>query len=245
MTTLEKLEELIYHGFKDTDRKFQETDRKFQDTDRKFQEAAEWSKETDRKFQETDRKFQNTDRKFQEAAAERSKETDRRFRETDKLLDKLTKNIAGITDSVGLFAENMVKPAVARLFAERGIELTDFFSRASHRKNGNAMEVDVLGSGTKHVVAVEVKFRLGQREVADFLEKLPRFFEFFERYRGLTLYGAVAGMSIDEGVDRFAYNNGLFILAQSGENIRMINDKKFRPREYVYEAKTRKAPKRG
>jgi hypothetical protein len=38
MTTLEKLEELIYHDFKETTKSFQEAARRFQETHRRFQE---------------------------------------------------------------------------------------------------------------------------------------------------------------------------------------------------------------
>ncbi|MGH7494654.1 MAG: hypothetical protein ACREOO_19955 [bacterium] len=43
-------------------------------------------------------------------------------------------------------------------------------------------------------------------------------------------------MSIDQGVDRFAYRNGLFVFAQSGEHVRLLNDKKFLPKAYLYQA---------
>jgi hypothetical protein len=125
---------------------------------------------------------------------------------------------------------------VPRLFADRGIEITELYSRASVRRNGGTMEVDVLGVGSQHIIAVEVKLRLEQEDVKDFLEELPRFFDFFPHHRGRTLYGAVAGMSIDESVDRFAYKNGLFVMGQSGENICLLNDEKFIPRAYSYPA---------
>ncbi len=193
MTTIKKLEELIYQGFKETDRKIQET-------------------------------------------GLQQKETDKQLKETDRLVRELAKDISGLTKSVGLFAENMVKPAARRLFAERGIELNGLLSRASVRRNGSTMEVDVLGYGSVHIVAIEVKLTLELQDVKDFLNNLSGFFDFFERYRGLTLYGAVAGMSIDEGVDRFAYKQGLFVLTQSGENIHLLNDEKFAPRAYIYPA---------
>lgn len=205
MTTLEKLEELIYKGFKETDLKFQETNRKFQ--------------ETDLKFQETDR--------LQKEVARESKKTDRKLRE-------LAEQVSGITDSLGRFAENMVKPAMERLFAKRDIQLTEFAHRALRHHNGGTMEIDIIGSGAQHVVAVEAKMRLQQQHVDDHLVQLTRFFDFFERYRGLVLYGAVAGMSIDQGIDRYAYHRGLFVLAQSGENVRLLNDEKFIPRAYTH-----------
>ncbi len=44
-------------------------------------------------------------------------------------------------------------------------------------------------------------------------------------------------MSIDKGVEQFAYKQGLFVLAQSGENIQLLNNEKFVPRAFRYEAK--------
>ncbi|MCP4405046.1 MAG: hypothetical protein GY801_48065 [bacterium] len=41
MTSLEKLEDLIYVGFKDTDERCKETDEKFKETDRRFGEITE------------------------------------------------------------------------------------------------------------------------------------------------------------------------------------------------------------
>jgi hypothetical protein len=39
-------------------------------------------------------------------------------------------------------------------------------------------------------------------------------------------------MSIDSGVDRFAYKRGLFVIGQNGDNVRLLNDKKFKPRSF-------------
>ncbi len=204
MAPLKKLEELIYHGFRETDQKIQETSEQIKQTDRQL------------------------------------KETDRQLKETDHKLRQLVVQVSDLTGSIGRFAENMVAPAAERLFAQRGIHLTGFDWRALRRRNGSAMEVDILGVGAQHVIAIEVKFRLELRDVQDFLTTLPHFFDFFDSYRGRILYGAIAGMSINEGVDRFAYKNGLFVLAQSGENMRLLNDGKFIPRAYEHQQKTKK-----
>jgi len=181
-TTLEKLEELIYHGFKET--------------------------------------------------AELQKETARRFQETDQLFKDLKKQMSGLTKSLGLFAESTVHPSVTELFRQRGLHLSDIASRLRAQRNGSMMEIDVLGAGPEVVVAIEVKLRLEVSDVKDFLKQLLHFFEFFPRYRGLKLYGAVAGMSIDKDVPRFAYNQGLFVLAPSGENMQILNDARFVPRAF-------------
>jgi len=37
---------------------------------------------------------------------------------------------------------------------------------------------------------------------------------------------------IDGGADKFAYRQGLFVIAQKGENVKILNDKKFIPKEF-------------
>jgi len=211
MTTLEKLEKLIYHGALETDRRIQETDRRIE--------------ETDRRIEETDRRIEEADRRIEEA--DRVREKDRQERKEAE--EELRRQMAGLTKSLGLFAESMVYPSVTRLFAERGILLTGLYSRSRERRNGSTMEVDVLGVGSEAVVDIEVKLRLEVSDVKYFLKQLPQFFDFFPRFRGLKLYGAIAGMSIDQEADRFAYKQGLFVLAPSGDNMRILNDEKFVP----------------
>jgi hypothetical protein len=63
-------------------------------------------------FRETDRKFQETDRKFQEM----NKKTNRKIQEVNLAIGRLGNRL-------GEFVEGLVKPAVVRLFRERGIEV--------------------------------------------------------------------------------------------------------------------------
>ncbi|MEA5533796.1 DUF3782 domain-containing protein, partial [Crocosphaera sp. XPORK-15E] len=42
--------------------------------------------------------------------------------------------------------------------------------------------------------------------------------------------GAVAGIEIEEGADKYAYRQGLFVLAQAGENVAILNSYEFQPK---------------
>lgn len=177
--------------------------------------------------------------KIEELIYKGFKETDARWKETDKRIERLHKQFAkdlnGVTDSLSPFAEQAVFPATKRLFKERGIRLKLFYSNMeAHDLDGNNMETDVIGIGPKCAVVIEVKLRLRQPDVKEFLEKkLPRFFDFFPGFRRPIFYGGVAGMSIDKDVDRFAYKKGLFVISQTGDNVQILNDKKFRPRSFA------------
>ena len=171
--------------------------------------------DTDRKFQDTDRKFQDTDRKFQD--------TDRKFQETARL-------VSDLGGQWGLFMENQVAPACERVFSERGIPVQMVSQRVKKRRGGDTLEIDVLVVNAGHVVVVEVKASLSVEAVREFLDDLRQFRDFFPEYADWQVHGAVAGMRIEDGADRYAYRQGLFVLAQTGDTVKILNDAQFQPK---------------
>jgi hypothetical protein len=166
MTTMEKLEELIYQGFKETDRKIRESIR------------------------------------------------------------DLSGEVGKITDTLGRFAENMVAPAIVKLFNERGIPITDYAQRV--HSETRKIEYDIVAFNVDYVVVVSVKMTLRVSDVKEFIvERLPIFKEVFPRYKDMKVLGAVAGANIVEKSDIYAMKRGLYVLTQSGESITMLNDDTF------------------
>lgn len=194
MTTLEKLEELIYVGFKETDKKWQESDRKWQES------------------------RQETDRRLRQIAEEM---------ELD--LKRTRQEVAKVSDALGRFAENMVAPAIVRIFNDRGIPISETAQRV--RSPLRRIEYDIVAVNEHDVVVVSVKTRLNAEHVKQFVdERLTIFKEVFPRYHDMHVFGAVAGMSIEQEADIYAINQGLFVLTQSGENVTLVNPQDFQPR---------------
>jgi len=194
-----------------------------------FQRVWAMFQETDRQFKETDKKFQETDKKFQESI----KETDRRFQETDKKFQEAMKRVDALTGKWGAFVEGLVAPNMAAMFESRGIEIERIFPRAkAHDKQGDKMEIDILGVNGEYVVIVEVKSTLGVDDVKEHIERIKNFRNFFPEYAERKIIGAVAGIVIDEGADKFAYRKGLFVIAQTGDIVKILNDEKFRPKAW-------------
>ncbi|MBF0416518.1 MAG: DUF3782 domain-containing protein [Magnetococcales bacterium] len=210
---------------RETDRKFQETDRKFQETDRKFQE-------TDRKFQETDRKFQETERQLQENW-QQIKEVSAQMRETDRKVKEVSKQIGQLGGRLGEFVEGLVAPACKTLFAQRGIPVHKVSRRIEADLPGDRhMEIDLFVVNTDTVSLVEVKSKLAIEDVREHMVRMSEFKEFFPEYADKKAIGAVAGMVVEEHVVRFAIKNGLFVLVQAGDSVRLANDESFVPRTW-------------
>jgi hypothetical protein len=191
-------------------------------------ELVEAQKETERCFQETERRFQETERRFQE--------TERILKEqslkTDRQITRLSKEIGNLGGKWGRFVENMVAPACETLFLNREIPVHQVSQRVRKRLDGKTLEIDVLVTNENHVLVVEVKSSLSVDDVKELIKNLTEFRQFFPEYNHKQLYGAVAGIEIEEGADKYAYRQGLFVLAQRGENVAILNDTEFQPKTW-------------
>ena len=174
--------------------------------------------------------FAETDRRLDKMFEETDRRLDRKFEETDEKI----KELAGLfTGQWGKLIEALVKPSALKLFQERGVKVTETSQRIESNRNGSQMEIDILLANDVEAVVIEVKTTLRVEDVRDFQEKLGQFTLFFPRYKGLKIYGGVAGIQIEEGADKFAYRRGLFVLAGSGEGmIKILNDLNFKPQNF-------------
>jgi hypothetical protein len=125
--------------------------------------------------------------------------------------------------------EELVEPAVIDLFQQRGIDVKEIHPRMRTRKQGFAMEIDIFAVDDDVVVLVECKSRLSQDDVDEFIEKLQRFKLSFPHYSSYRVFGAVAGIEINEGIDRYAEKNGLFVIRPSGDSVTIVNEPDFVP----------------
>ncbi|GCA77961.1 hypothetical protein MiTe_04824 [Microcystis aeruginosa NIES-2520] len=191
-------------------------------------ELVEAQKETERCFQETERRFQETERRFQE--------TERILKEqslkTDRQITRVSQEIGNLGGKWGRFVENMVAPACETLFLNRQIPVHQVSQRVRKRLDGKTLEIDVLVTNENHVLVVEVKSSLSVDDVKELIKNLIEFRQFFPEYNHKQLYGAVAGIEIEEGADKYAYRQGLFVLAQRGENVAILNDTEFQPKTW-------------
>jgi predicted nuclease with RNAse H fold len=135
--------------------------------------------------------------------------------ELKRTVERTSKAVDSLTTRWGRFVEELVEPAVLRLFQEKGIDIKEVYPRARVKRQGIAM--------------VECKSRLSKDDVDEFIEKLTRFKIAFPHYQNYQAYGAVAGIEINEGIDRYAYKKGLFVIKPSGDTVDIINDADFQP----------------
>ena len=175
-----------------------------------FREVAESQKDTDR----------------------RMKETDRQMKETDRQIKLLGKQIGELGNRLGEFVEGLVKPAVVRLFQARGIDIHEVYPDVEVDRGTEGIQIDLLVVNDTEAVLVEVKSKLTLADVDDHLERLAKFKRLLPRYAEVRAMGAMAAMVIPKDAARYAYRQGFFVLAQSGETVVILNDAQFQPKAW-------------
>ncbi|NCQ93589.1 MAG: DUF3782 domain-containing protein [Microcystis aeruginosa LG13-03] len=246
--TLEDIYQLFRASAEEYDRRAAQSkaeyDRRAEEYDRR---AAQSKAEYDRRAEEYDRLVAQSKAEYDRLVAESKAEYDRHRVEIENLLaesklesdrsmtelkrtvERTSKAVDSLTTRWGRFVEELVEPAVLRLFQEKGIDIKEVYPRARVKRQGIAMEVDILAVDDTDLVVVECKSRLSKDDVDEFIEKLTRFKIAFPHYQNYRAYGAVAGIEINEGIDRYAYKKGLFVIKPSGDTVAIINDADFQP----------------
>jgi hypothetical protein len=173
-------------------------------------------------------------KEFKEQFEAAKKETDRILKdlqvtqkETSREIKEVNKSVGRLTNRLGEFVEEAVRPSAVRLFRERGIDIHEVQQNVSAKRDGDGLEIDLLVVNNKDVVVIECKSNLSIDDVNEHLERLEKVKRLLPRYNECQILGAVAGMVIPDNVAAYAIRKGLFVIGQNGEHLELRNDISF------------------
>ena len=185
-------------------------------------------------FQESDKKIEKINEKLafeiEKVNRELSIEVEKVNRELSIEVEKINTSVGRLGSKFGYFIEEMLYPAAVRLFKERGIEVHEVHRNVSAHRNGEGIEVDLLVINDTVAVAIECKSTLGIDDVNEHLERLDKLKRVLPSNANKQVMGAVTGMIIPDNVAQYAYKKGLFVIGQTGEQLVVRNDLKFKPK---------------
>jgi hypothetical protein len=147
---------------------------------------------------------------------------------------KLARQVGDITDTLGRFAQEQVRPRLIEMFREKGVLMEEIHHNVVVEKQGSDyLEIDLLLVNTISSVVVEVKNTLKQKDVDEHIQRLEKLQETPSRsIKGTKMYGAVAGMIVNKEVEKYAIKKGLFVVKPKGDNVEISNDASFKPKTW-------------
>lgn len=148
-------------------------------------------------------------------------------KETDREIKAVNASIGRLTNRLGEFVEEAVRPAAVKLFRERGIDVHEVHQTITAKREGEALEIDLLVVNNHDVVAIECKSNLSIDDVNDHLKRLEKIKRLLPDHKEKRISGAVAGRVISENVAIYAIKKGLYVIGQNGEHLELQNDMSF------------------
>ena len=164
-----------------------------------------------------------TDRILKELSAE--------IKETQKITAREIKavntSIGRLSNRLGEFVEEAVRPSAVHLFRERGIDIHEVQQSITAKRDGEQLEIDLLVVNNENVVVIECKSNLSVDDVNDHLERLEKVKRLLPRYNNCKVLGGVAGMVIPDNVATYAIKKGLYVIGQNGDHLELRNEQSF------------------
>jgi hypothetical protein len=190
--------------------------------------------ETTRQIRELSQKADRCQEETFRQIREQSQKADRRQAETARQIRELSKNIGGINNSFGGWAEETVSAQLGKKFDKLGYTFTRGGPQKYWEGDLTVCQVDMMLENGEYAMAVEIKSTLTREDVDEHLERIGKVREQMDK-RGdrRKLVGAVAGMSIAENSEAYAQKKGLYVVVPSGNSVMVAKlPENFKPREW-------------
>ena len=181
--------------------------------------------------QERDEEVRKRNEAYRKETQERDAAADKRHAALDRKISDEVKRAEGFRDSLARAAEDAFAFRLKDILRDNyGLELDEVLRRVQLVNHGR--EVDILGLNGSVAVVGEVKIRLERGDVHKFADQLRDFREDFPDHARETVYGVVAGETVDDDAAALARKRGFFVLRMDEGIVCPETPDGFRPRAY-------------
>jgi hypothetical protein len=188
-----------------------------------LQELIEAGKETDRRMKETDQRFKETGQLFKDTIKSSNQLIDRRIKVVENNIDKLNQLVGGMGNNQGLAAEEEFFNSFVKTMRLGDMKFHSIERNLRKHCDGIQDEFDIVLTNSEIILLAEVKFNFHHNDVKNVLNKISNFKKLYPQYQNFQVYGAVAGKILSKKTIEAAKKFNLFVVAQEGNELRLIN----------------------
>jgi len=194
------------------------------------------SRRGSREIQEMRRLMKERGAEFDRLMTERGAEFDRRMQKVELQMERTSKEVGNLGNSVGRIVEHMLGERIIEKFQALGYGVTHPVRRNCsfvNAKLGINGEFDLTLVDSDVIILIEVKTTLETSDVRKHIEKIEKYRRhivsvgfvqppFTHLLPSTRFIGAVAGAVVEEEAMEFAHENGLYTIVQSGEAVEIV-----------------------
>ena len=162
--------------------------------------------------------------------------TGERIDKIARMVEENGRQIGGLHNSFGELAEHLVAPGIVERFNDLGYHF-DSFSNGPYIIFGDdkkmKTEIDILLVNDEYIFAIEVKSKPVERDIEHHLKRLEIAREHWGKHHDTRkIRGAIAGAVFPNDVKKAALEEGLYVLEQSGDTMKMDIPPDFIPKDW-------------
>ena len=105
-----------------------------------LREVAQSQKEFQKELKDSRKEFKDSRKEFKAA----QKEIHDMQKQNEREIKAVNVSIGRLSNRLGEFVEEAVRPAAVRLFRERGIDVHEVHQNITAKRNGEGLEIDLL-----------------------------------------------------------------------------------------------------
>ena len=167
---------------------------------------------------ESDEAFE---KRLEKSSAEFNQRLEKSNAELEKWQKRIQKNVAGISDSNGDMAEEMIYNSLERDMTFCGIKFDDIKQNVPVMSGFDTKtEVDVLMVNGDTLAIIETKYKVENKDVTKLIKKqLADFRQCFPKYDNHKILLGIGGMSFEDKAIEEAKENGIGIIKIIGDKV--------------------------
>jgi len=201
----------------------------FAETDRLFKESREerekWQKEREERQKEREERQKEREER-QKEREERQKERE----EFDKKFWAMHKEIGGISNSNGEFAEEFFYNSLEKTMTFAGIHfdvITNNLNRQKKMPDKTEMrtQFDIVLHNGNSIALIEVKYKANLKDIKELVEKkVPNFRFLYPEFAKYKLYLGIGSLVLKERIIQEAKKLGIGLMKQRGDAVEYKTD---------------------
>jgi len=156
-----------------------------------------------------------------------SREVDKVNKEMNTKLYKLNLNLDGIGKNNGAVAEEFFFNGLNDKMEIGKLKFETIDRNIYRRTKRIEDEFDVVMTNTDSITILEIKYKYHPKDVEKVIKKIINYKLLFPVYKDYKFYGGIAGLSVPKDTVEEAIKYGFFVLTQSGDNLKVLNDNVF------------------
>ncbi|MDR2762017.1 MAG: hypothetical protein LBB88_05400 [Planctomycetaceae bacterium] len=177
-------------------------------------------------------------KELSEERKKREKIAEQEMKDIRASIKRFSDQMGKLGNRFGDLIEHIVLPGIIRRFNELDYQFNEEIHglKIRDKKNIVLAEIDIILENGSVIAVVEVKANPEAEDIKDFLKRIEIFYHNRkDKLENKKVIGAIAGAIFPQNVRDYAIKNGLYVLKQSGDTMKMDVPKNFKPREFSFE----------